>query len=68
VIDEHVGEAVGAQLGLQRGRRRVVLARMAYEKNRHAPLTPPYAVRPKLTALSNFYPARQPSSSLVNAL
>ena len=52
VIDEHVGEAVGAQPRLQRRRRRVVLAGMAYEQDRHVPLTPPYAAGPKLTGSS----------------
>jgi len=35
VIDENVGKAATAQPSLQRGRLKVILARMAYEKNRH---------------------------------
>ena len=52
VIDERVGEAVGDQPRLQRRRRRVVFAGMAYEQDRHVPLTPPYAAGPKLTGSS----------------
>jgi hypothetical protein len=52
MIDENVGEAVGAQPRLQRGRRRVVLAGMAYEQDRHVSPTPPDAPGPMSTGSS----------------
>jgi len=52
MIDENVGEAVGAQPRLQRRRRRVVPAGMAHEQDCHVPLTPPDAAKPMSTGSS----------------
>jgi hypothetical protein len=40
VIDKDVGEAVLVEPRFERGRISVVLARMAYEKDRHLPVSP----------------------------
>src|SRR5579863_1249626 len=52
MVDECVVEAVGVQPHLKRGRRGVIFAGMAYEQDRHVPLTTPYTAGPKLDGLS----------------